>query len=242
MLVGGAKLGAVREALKVYTTVGTTFEAIEAEAQRLISQAGALPSFSTVAGYHWATCVMVNDALCHGIPINDVVHDGDIVTIDVGLIYQGFHTDTTTTFGVGNVSEKKQQFLEIGIESLRNAIAQVKAGATVYEVSAAMYQVLHRHHYGAVEQLTGHGVGAQLHEAPNIPCHPNPADKRIILSEGQTIAVEVMYAQGSAQLKVDPDGWTYRTKDGQLSGMFEDTVLVTKDGFQILTTPSSCGL
>ena len=242
MIVGGELLGSVRDNLRSLSTVGTTFEALEAHAQRLIKAGGAQPSFSTVHGYHWATCIMKNDALCHGIPQNGSVEAGDVMTIDVGLIYQGFHTDTTISFVVEPVSEKIKHFLQIGRESLADAIGAVHPDASVFDVSSAMETRVKRAGYGLVVELTGHGVGQNLHMEPNIPCIAYNRDKRIKLSVGQTIAVEVMYTMGSPSLMVDKDGWTFRTKDHGLTGMFEDTVLVTTTGFEVLTKPSVTGI
>ncbi|MBP7875538.1 type I methionyl aminopeptidase [Candidatus Woesebacteria bacterium] len=242
MLTGGSLLGSVRDQLRDHAVVGTTFEAIEQAAQQLIKAAGAKPSFSTVRDYRWATCIMKNDALCHGIPQNGVVAAGDIITIDVGLIYNGFHNDTTITFAVGKVSPETEEFLKIGQQSLANAIAVVRAGASVFDISRAMEQLPLRKGFGLVQELTGHGVGAHLHEEPNIPCRSDRSDKSTKLRVGQTIAVEIMYTMGDPQLTVDADHWTFRTKDRSLSGMFEDTVLVTKNGAEVLTKPSVTGI
>jgi methionyl aminopeptidase len=212
-----------------------SFAEIEAHAQYLIQQSGATPSFSTVPGYHWATCIMKNDGLCHGIPNDTRIEDGDVVTIDVGLIYGGYHLDTTTTCIIGTSTAEKRRFLELGQKALNKAIGKVFAGQSVYAVSLAMEKVLTEHNLGIVYQLTGHGVGEALHMDPAIPCVAQKADKKVLLGEGQTIAVEVMYTAGEPDLKVDSDGWTYRTVDGSLSGMFEETVLVTKNGYEVLT-------
>jgi methionyl aminopeptidase len=235
MREGGKRLAKVKEALVAFTHVGTTFEAIEAEANRLIKLEGATANFATVEDYHWATCIMKNDELCHGIPVGKKVEDGDVITIDVGLLYQGFHLDTSTTFLVGQSTRSKQEFLEVGRAALRKAIERVKPGISVYEISKAMEKTVSRAGYGAVYQLTGHGIGEELHMEPNIPCVAYERDKRIRLTEGQTVAIEIMYTAGDPELTLDDDGWTYRTKDGSLAGMFEETVLVTKNGFEILT-------
>lgn len=235
MREGGRHLGRIRQELASFTKVGTTFEAIEAEAQRLIKVAGAKPSFSTVPGYSWATCIMKNDELCHGIPKHKRAEDGDVITIDVGLIWQGFHLDTTTTFIVGTVDPLKEEFLEIGRRALAKAIKKAVPGNSVYDISFAMQKITEEHGCNVVYQLTGHGVGEVLHGAPEIPCLAQKADKRVKLAVGQTIAIEIMYAAGDAFLVLDKDGWTYRTEDGSLSGMFEETVLVTEKGPEILT-------
>jgi methionyl aminopeptidase len=236
MRTGGHKLGRVRQALVEFTRVGVTFAQIEAEAQRLIKEEAARPSFSTVKGYDWATCIMKNDELCHGIPTKEkIVETGDVITVDVGLIQDGYHLDTTTTFAVGKVSPAVEQFLGVGRQALLKSIQKVRPGASVYDVSRAMQKHVERHGYGAVYQLTGHGIGKELHMEPSIPCIAQNSDKRIILKPGQTIAVEIMYTMGDAYLVVDRDGWTYRTQDGSLGGMFEDTVLVTETGYEVLT-------
>lgn len=233
---GGQLLGEVKQELKDFTHIGATFAEIEAEAQRLIKDKGAKPSFSTVPDYHWATCIMKNDELCHGIPTSEKkVEDGDIITIDVGLIFEGYHLDTTTTFVVGNSTPKKDHFLEVGKKSLSKAINKAKVGNTVHDISAAMERVVVNEGFACVYQLCGHGIGKELHMDPQVPCIAQRSNKKDLLYEGQTLAIEIMYATGDAYLKVDPDRWTYRTADGSLSGMFEETVLITKTGPEVLT-------
>lgn len=236
MRQGGQVLGQIRDSLVLWTNVGTSFAEIEAEAQRQIKAAGMKPSFSTVPGYHWATCIMKNAALCHGIPNETVVADGDIITIDLGLINQGYHLDTTVTFGVGSITGEQQQFLEIGKAALRKAIARAKTGNTVYDIGSTIEKYLVKHECSAVYQLTGHGIGTELHMEPNIPCVGIGSDQLITLTKDQTIAVEVMYTAGEPHVTLAKDGWTYTTADGSLSGMFEETVLVTDRGGVVLTS------
>ncbi len=236
MTEGGQVLAQVRDELADWVKPGINFFQIEKRATSLIEQAGMKPSFSTVPGYHWTTCVMKNNELCHGIPAKEkVVNPSDLITIDLGLINKGYHLDTTVSFQVLPQTEPVQEFLNIGKKSLKKAINKVRAGANVYLVSQAMERVLTRHNLGVVYQLTGHGVGEELHMDPAIPCVAVPETKRDILYEGQTIAVEVMYTNGSPHVEVDKDGWTYKTVDNSLSAMFEETVLVTENGCKILT-------
>jgi len=236
MVEGGRVLAQVRSKLVEFTQVGLSFAAIEAQATKLIRRAGMRPSFSTVADYHWTTCVMKNDELCHGIPDkHKKVAASDLITIDLGLINHGYHLDTTTSFQVAPKTPQVQEFLNIGRKSLRKAINKVKAGATVYQVSQAMERVLLRHGLGVVYQLTGHGVGEQLHMDPMIPCVAVPQSKKEKFYVGQTIAVEVMYTAGDPEVVLADDGWTYSSIDHSLTAMFEESILVTKDGFQILT-------
>lgn len=236
MRQGGQLLGEVKQELKDFTRVGSTFAEIESQAQSLIKAKGAVPSFSTVPEYDWATCIMKNDELCHGIPTSEKkVADGDIITIDVGLIFNGYHLDTTTTFVVGNSTPEKDRFLTVGQKSLHKAINKARIGNTVYDISAAMERVVVNEGFSCVYQLCGHGIGKELHMDPEVPCIAQRRNKKDKLYEGQTLAIEIMYAVGDAYLKVDADKWTYRTADGSLSGMFEETVLITKNGPEVLT-------
>jgi methionyl aminopeptidase len=236
MREGGKRLRQVKKQLQTFTKVGVSFAEIEAEAQRLIKEAGAIPNFALVPGYEWATCVMKNDEVCHGIPTDKkYVDDGDIITIDVGLLYHDWHLDTSISFGVGNVDSETKHFLEIGRKSLKKAINKARVGKTIYDVSKGMQQVVERAGFGAVYQLTGHAIGEELHMDPAVPCIAQRSDKKLKLYAGQTLAIEIMYAAGNADLKLDKDGWTYRTKDGSLTGMFEETVLITANGPEVLT-------
>lgn len=242
METGGKLLASIRDQLQKLAEPGVTFEALEAEAQRLIAKGGAKPSFSTVPGYHWATCIMKNDALCHGIPKNGVVAAGDIITIDVGLIFGGFHTDASVTFPVGSVPASTLQFLELGRASLADAISAAHQGGSVYDISLGMEQRARKAGFGLVAELTGHGVGSTLHQEPNIPCFAHQSDRHKKLRVGQTLAIEIMYTMGSPKLTIDSDHWTYRSADRSLTGMFEDTVVITKEGVAVLTNPSVTGI
>jgi methionyl aminopeptidase len=236
MREGGKRLAIVRDALVQFTRPGLTFAEIEAEAQRLIKAQGCIPNFALVPGYHWATCLMKNDEVCHGIPTDKkVVKETDLIKIDVGLLYQGWNLDTTATVVLPGVNEKVRQFVDVSQKSLKKAIEAVTAGNSVHEVSRAMQKVVEGKGYGMVYQLTGHGIGRELHESPAIPCIAIRSDKRQILKAGQTIAVEVMSTMGRPDLEVDADGWTYRTIDRSWSAMMEETVLVTENGAEILT-------
>lgn len=239
MQIGGKKLASIKQQLREAAVPGVRFEDLEALAQEQIKKEGALPSFSTVEGYEWATCITKNEGCCHGVPRDKKVEDGDVLTIDVGLIYKGYHVDTTTTFYVGDESKadpKTLEFLRVGKEAMDVAIAKARIGNSVFDISKAMQTCIEGHGYGAVYQLTGHTIGKTLHEDPQIPCIAYRSDKKRKLYEGMTICVESMLAMGDARLKLGDDGWTYETVDGSLSGMFEETVLITASGPQILTS------
>ncbi len=235
MREGGLRLRRVKQQLTAFVHPGVTFEQIEAEAQRLIADTGAVPNFALVPKYHWATCIMKNDEMCHGIPQGKVVEDGDLIKIDVGLLWQGYNLDTTVTIMVGSVSEEVSQFVATAEKALSKAISQAVVGNSVFDISYAMQSVMERDGYGLVYQLTGHGIGSKLHEAPYIPCVAQAADKRILLREGQTVAIEIMTTMGDPELVMDKDGWTYRTKDGSLAVMIEETVMVGQKKSEILT-------
>ncbi len=235
MRQGGHALAAIRDLLAQITKPGMTFADLEARAVAEIKAAGMQESFSTVPGYRYATCIMKNEALCHGLPDDTIINAGDLITIDIGLMNQGYHLDTSVSFVVGQSSDRLDRFLSAGQKALRLAIAQVRAGASVFDVSKAMQDEVEKHGYGAVYQLTGHGVGKELHESPAIPCVAQKRDRNIKLYEGQTIAVEIMYTMGGPHLTLNSDGWTFRTSDGSISAMFEDTLVVTKNGCEVLT-------
>lgn len=236
MREGGRILGQIREQLLATAAPGVSVEDLETLAQQLIQKhPGARASFQTVSGYKWATCIMKNEEVCHGIPQHKVIEDGDLVTIDVGILYKGYHTDTTGTVFVGKPSPEIRQFLETGKHALATAIDQARVGNTIWDVSHAMQKVIEKAGYHMVFQLTGHTIGKHLHEEPYIPCVAQRRDKKVKLVEGQTIAIEPMYAMGNSYLVCEPDGWTYRTEDRSLSAMFEHTVLVTSGEPEILT-------
>lgn len=236
MREGGKRLALVREALREEVKVGVSGEQIEEKANEFIAKQAAEPSFKMVNGYDWAICLNVNDGVVHGIPHSDIVFkDGDIVSVDVGLFYKGFHTDTSFTKLLGSDTEK-QQFLEIGKKALNAGIKQAKQGRKVGDISAAMEETLTKHNLSPVRNLTGHGIGKDLHEAPLIPCFVSGSpEESIVLVEGMALAIEIMYAQGSGDIKLSSDGWTLSTKDGKLAALFEETVAVTHDGSLLLT-------
>ena len=238
MRESGQRLSRVKRGLIEFVIPGVMFEEIEQKAQELISQEGGTPSFMTFPGYKYATCLTKNEGCCHGLPIGYTVKAGDLITIDVGIVYQGWHTDTSITVYVGDESkapESIRTFLEVGRQALANGIAKARVGNSVYDISLAIQETIEDAGYGAVYQLTGHGIGTSLHESPYIPDVAYPQDKKLKLYEGQTIAIEPMYAMGNPYLVLGKDKWTYETKDKSLTGMFEETVLITSGSPEILT-------
>jgi methionyl aminopeptidase len=236
MAEGGAKLARVKNALKEKVAVGITAFDIEKLANELIKKEGAEASFKKVPGYSWATCISVNAGLVHGIPKPGMIFKkGDLVSIDVGIYYKGFHTDTSITVGI-DLDPQTQKFLDTGREALKKSIAQVKVGKHIWDISGAMEEVIEGGGYSAIRSLVGHGVGRELHEEPQIPCFvPGDIQESPKIVPGMVLAVEVMYALGSNKTEVLEDGWTIAMADGKISALFEETVAVTDKGPRVLT-------
>lgn len=233
---GGVKLGRVKHALAKAVSPGVSAYDIETLAMKLIKEEGGEASFAKVPGYSWATCINVNEGIVHGIPKKTTIFtDDDIVSVDVGIYFKGFHTDTSLTVYLGDNPEKRR-FVEIGRETLNKAIREAKAGKTIGDISAAMETNLKRHGLYPVQSLVGHGVGRELHEEPMIPCFTNGArEESTKIVRGMALAIEVMYAQGSGDVVLDKDGWTINTKNGRMSGLFEETVTIGEKGTVVVT-------
>ncbi len=213
---------------------GITKRELDAIAAKVILSQGGKLSFTTVDNYKYATCITLNDEIVHGIPDNTKLKDGDIVSIDLGTMINGLHTDCATSRIVG--ADELDDFLEAGKLALKEAIKVVRDGIRVGDISSVIQQILEKNNsYHVSRELTGHGIGGELHEDPAIPGY-GPAGRGPILREGMTIAIETIYAKGTSLIKyVKNDGWTLATKDGSDSGLFEDTVLVGKSGPIVLT-------
>lgn len=219
---------------------GVTTLALDAIAEKaILSKAGEI-SFRTVASYPYTICTTVNDEVVHGLPTEYKLQKGDVLSIDIGALYKGWHSDLAQTVIVGyqnlvDAPQKVRDFVQTGKTALTRALEQVKAGNRVGDISHAMQSVVEAQGYSVVRALTGHGVGKELHEEPTIPCFGKPG-KGELLQAGMTIAVEVIYNQGKSEVSwKNKDGWTIATADGSLAGLFERTVAVTESGFEILT-------
>jgi methionyl aminopeptidase len=234
MAEAGEKLGRVKAGLRKAIKEGVNASEIEDLAQELIKKEGAVASFAMVPGYHWATCININDGLVHGIPRKEIVFKkGDLVSVDVGLYYGGFHSDTSFSVAL-NPPKEVAHFLEVGKSALKKAIKEAKAGKRINDISRAMEKEIRASGYSPVEALTGHGIGRKLHEDPNIPCfYTDKADLKIVT--GMVLAIEVMYTLGNPELVLEKDGWTISTRDGKISALYEETVAVTEHGPLVLT-------
>lgn len=233
---GGAKLSEIKKELEKNVIEGNNALEIDSLAENLIKKSGGSPSFKMVNGYSWSTCVNINSGVVHGIPKKSIVFKkGDLVSVDVGLYYNGFHTDTSFSSAI-QPSGETQKFLEAGKQAFNAAVKVVSDGARVYDISEKIEGVLRLYNLNPILDLVGHGIGKNLHEEPQIPCYVDrKREFSPILKAGMAIAIEVMYVQGSPEIFVDKDGWTLSTRDDKISGLFEDTIIVTQEGYKIIT-------
>ncbi len=234
MREGGSKLGTILQNLLSFAQPGVRLLDIDTEADRLIDASGGTPSFKTVSGYKWATCLCVNEVVVHGIPTPYVLKEGDVLTIDAGLIYKGFHTDTAWTKIVGAADSP---FLKIGQEALAKAIDLARIGKRVGDISASTQGIIEGAGYSLVKTLVGHGVGHELHEDPQIPNYLRGAiENTYQFQGGETIAIEPIYVMGQgAVVYENNDGWTLATRDRSIAAVFEHSIAITENGPIVLT-------
>ncbi len=213
---------------------GVTTNELDKLAESFIRNKGCTPSFKNYDGFPKSICTSINDEVVHGIPSNYKLKDGDIISVDIGVCYKGYHGDSAWTYPVGNISNEKKYLLEHTEKSLFEGLAKVKAGNKLGDVSSAIESYANAHKLGVVKELVGHGVGSKLHEDPEIPNYGKP-NTGPTLKEGMVLAIEPMLNLGSAEVVMLDDNWTIVTEDYSPSAHFEHTVLVTKDGCEILT-------
>ncbi|MGB9882915.1 MAG: type I methionyl aminopeptidase [Microgenomates group bacterium] len=238
MAEGGKKLRKVVEKLLKRIKPGMTTLAIDQEAEKLIEQEEGKPSFKTVKGYHWTTCLPVNEQVVHTPPSSRVLKNGDLLTLDIGFYFKGYHTDYATTFVVGNNTDKKiNYFLEVGKRTLKKAIDQAKVGYRLGDISEVIEKNIYQAGFFILKDLTGHGIGKQLHEDPYVfNYQERPKEKTLLIKPGLTIAIEVIYSMGTEEIAYEKDdNWSIISKDKSLTACFEHTVAVTKDGPLVLT-------
>ena len=236
MQAGGKILSETLSKLIESIKPGVSEKELEKIATFEIEKRGGFPAFKKVKGYKYALCLSTNDAVVHGIPGDYKFREGDIVGVDCGVFYKGFNTDMSQTVGVGKISNGQKKFLQIGEKALLKAIGEAKIGNRVGHISKKIQEVIEGSSYSVVRVLVGHGIGKALHEEPEIPCFlQGKIEKTPFLKEGMTLAIEVIYNMGQSQVNYAGDGWTIKTKDKQVSGLFEKTIAITKDGPLILT-------
>ena len=216
---------------------GVTTQEINDEVERFIRKNHAVPSFLHYQGYPASVCISVNDEIIHGIPGKRVLLEGDIVSVDVGAYIGGFHGDCAATFACGTVSAEAQDLIDVTRQSFFEGIKQARPGSRIGDISAAVQAYAEVHGYSIVREYVGHGVGADMHESPEIPNYGHPGRGPRLL-KGMTIAVEPMVNAGSASIYQMSDGWTVRTADGKNAAHYENTILITDGEPEILTAPA----
>lgn len=235
MREAGKRLAHVHQELGNAIRPGMSTLEVDALGEKLIRDCGCIPNFLHYNGYPASICVSVNDEVVHGIPKKDrYLKEGDIVSLDAGLIYKGYHSDAARTHVVGKVSEEAMKLMEVTKQSFFEGIKMAKEGNHLFDISAAIDSYVSGFGYGIVRDLVGHGIGTALHEDPQIP---NFSQKRkgVRLQAGMTLAIEPMVNAGTWQVNFLRDGWTVVTKDGSLSAHYENTILVTDGEPEILT-------
>jgi methionyl aminopeptidase len=221
--------------------VGVSTQDLDDAAVKMIASFNATASFKGYGGYPASICASVNDTLIHGIPSKKVIlKDGDLIKIDIGIQYNGYHADAARTYWVGNVDNRIKQLVEVTTASFFEAFKVIRPGIQVGDISHTIQSYVEKHGYSLPEDYTGHGVGQNLHEDPQIPNFGRPGTGPI-LKAGMTLAIEPMVNLGKKETKVLADGWTVKTKDGQWCAHYENTVVITATGAEILTLENQGG-
>lgn len=236
----------MRQASRIVATVlkeimalvepGQTTAALDAHAEQRIRDMGAVPSFKGYQGFPASICASINNEVVHGIPSRKrVIRDGDLLKVDTGACFEGFHGDSCVTIAVGSTSDAAQRLSRVAQEALMHGLAQVRAGNTLLDIAGAVQDHVETHGYAVVEDYTGHGIGRNLHEEPSVFNYRTNQLPNVRLRPGMTLAVEPILNAGGKVCRTLRDGWTVVTVDHSLSAQWEHTVLVTRDGCDILT-------
>lgn len=235
MKEAGRIVALAHQAIAPLIKPGVTTKEIDEVIEKVILKHDAIPSFKGYGGFPAASCTSVNDTLVHGIPNDIPLKVGDIISVDIGANYKGYHGDSAWSYAVGEISLAAKQLLEVTKQSLFEGLAQVKPNNRLGDVSHAIGVYIQKHGYGIPIEYSGHGIGNHLHEDPSIPNFGQPGTGPI-LKVGMTLAIEPMVHLGNPQTIVLSDNWTVKTKDGLLAAHYEHTVVVTETGYEILTT------
>lgn len=221
--------------LKQHIRVGITTKQLDEIAERTIRHYGATPSFKGYGGFPASICTSINQVLVHGIPDDTPLRDGDIISIDIGACYQGYHGDSAWSYAVGTISSEAQRLMDVTEQSLYQGLSQANPGQRLTDISHAIQNYVESQGFSIPIDYTGHGVGRQLHEEPIVP-NVGLAGRGPILKPGLVIAVEPMVHYGHCDTVTLIDGWTVKTKDESLAAHFEHTIVITPTGYEILTT------
>ncbi len=234
MRKAGQIVARTHKELQAHIRPGITTGQLDAIAERYIRSQGATPSFKGYNGFTGIICASVNEELVHGIPGDRVLQDGDIISIDIGAEYNGYHGDSAWTYPVGTISEETKRLLDVTEESLYKGLERAKAGVHLTDISHAIQSHVEAANFSVVREYVGHGVGQNLHEDPQIP-HYGPPGKGPRLKTGMTLAIEPMVNVGKRYVRTLSDNWTVVTVDGSMCAHFEHTIAITDDGYEILT-------
>lgn len=232
--IAGEITGSTHNYLKKYIKPGITTKELDKLAEDYIISRGATPSFKGYDGFPGTICTSVNNEVVHGIPSDRVLKDGDIISLDIGACYKGYHGDSAWTYPVGKIDREKEYLLTHTEKSLFKGLEAIHDGCHVGDIGYAVSKYAKEHNLGVVRELVGHGVGTDVHEDPDVPNY-GARKTGPILKEGMVIAVEPMLNLGTRRIYILEDGWTIITADDKPSAHFEHTVVVTKDGCEILT-------
>lgn len=235
MATAGATVAAIHEAVRETAAPGVSLLDLEEISARILEERGCTSSFLGYHGTYPATlCLSPNDVIVHGIPTRLRLEEGDILSVDAGAIFEGFHGDAAFTMAIGTVSSEAQRLIDTTEEALWAGIRQIRKGGHLGDIGAAVSAIGEAGGYGVVEEYVGHGIGRQMHEEPQVPNY-GKAGQGLRLRTGMALCIEPMFNIGSRQTSIDDDGWTVRTADGSLSAHWEHTVCLTPDGPQVFT-------
>ncbi|MGB9358573.1 MAG: type I methionyl aminopeptidase [Acidimicrobiia bacterium] len=236
MEIAGQCVAAMHQVVREAAVAGITTRELDALAAEVCRERGCRPSFLGYHGFPATICASPNSAIVHGIPDGYTLRNGDVLSIDAGAIYEGWHGDAAFTMTIGDVPDEVGRLLEVTEEALWNGLKLARHGNRLGDIGAAIEETAKPYGYGVVREYIGHGIGRQMHEAPNVPNY-GVAGKGLKLKTGMALAIEPMFNLGTAETVVLDDGWTVVTADGALSAHFEHTVLITEDGPVVSTLP-----
>jgi len=230
----GKILNSIVVQLQSSLTSGMSTKDIDLKAEELIRKNRVTAAFKGYRGFPGVACISVNEGVVHGIPDKRVIKDGDIVSLDIGIIYEGYYSDTAVTVPIGNVTPEIGRLLDVTQASLMRGIEQARVGNRLSDISFAVQSFVEMHGFSVVRDFVGHGIGQKLHEDPEIPNYGR-AGQGPVLQEGMVFAIEPMVNMGTHRTKILSDGWTVVTEDGKPSAHFEHTIVITSKGPEILT-------
>lgn len=232
---GGKILAEILKELAKIAEPGMATVELDRAAEELILKSGGKPSFKGYHDFPAALCVSLNETVVHGLPSARKLKEGDIVSFDLGMIYEGLYTDAARTIGMGKIASEAARLIEVAEKALNLAVREIRPGRRWGDVAAAIQKYVEQNGFGIVRDLVGHGVGYQIHEDPWLPNYGRPGEGAL-LKAGMVLALEPMVTQGDWHVELGKDGWGFKTKDRKLSAHFEDTVVVTEKGCEVLTS------